>query len=116
MFNASPVDSQHVSFYVIFIMNVATLPDLLSCFIQISNVFVSSSVHTVRMVIDEPDRILLAGITVFLVCLRIQPTGSVVLLYTDTGSAFKLTLHEVTVTSESRLPRRLHVTERLLSS
>jgi len=37
-------------------MNMAAVPNLLSCLIYISNVFVSSSVHTVRIAIDEPAR------------------------------------------------------------
>jgi len=82
-------------------MNVAAVPNLLSCLIYISKVFVSSSVHTVRIAIDEPARILLAAITIFLVYLRVQLTGSVALLYTDRGSALKPTIHEVTVSSES---------------
>ena len=97
-------------------MNVAAVPNLLSCFIHISNVFVSSSVHTVRITIDEPARILLAAITIFLVYLRVQLTGSVALLYTDRRRALKPTIQEVTVSSESRLQRRLHVRERLASS
>jgi hypothetical protein len=60
----------------------------------------------VRIAIDEPVRILLAAITIFLVYLRVQLTGSVALLYTDRGSALKLTIREVTVSSESRLQRR----------
>jgi hypothetical protein len=96
-------------------MNVAAVPNLLSCSIYISNVFVSSSVHTVRIANDEPARIL-AAITIFLVRLRVQLTGSVALLYMDRGSALKPTIHEVIVSFESRLQRRLHVTERLENS
>jgi len=96
-------------------MNVAAVPNLLSCLIYISNVFVSSSVHTVRIAIDEPARILLAAIAIFLVYLRVLLTGSVA-LSTDRGSALKPTIHEVTVSSESRVQKRLHVRQRVASS
>ena len=96
-------------------MNVAAVPNLLSCFIYISNVFVSYSVHTVRIAIDEPARILLAAITIFLVYSRVQLTESVALVYMDRGRALKPTIHEVTVSSESWLQRRLHVRERFAS-
>jgi hypothetical protein len=97
-------------------MNVAAVPNSVWRFIYISNVFVSSSVHTVRIAIDEPARILLTAITIFLVCLKVELTGSVVLHYTDRGSALKPTIHEVILSSKSRLQRQLHVRERLTSS